>query len=104
MEAAWSAASNFDKGIHVRGSKTTRHASFRWKPKAGIDLIVNCDGVRDTIIVNVSWGGGGLAKLGNILILQVKLWAIFHGVNLAKEHGCLKIKLQSYSLKALQFN
>lgn len=49
-------------------------------------------------------GGGGLAKLGNILILQVKLWAIFHGVNLAKEHGCLKIKLQSYSLKALQFN
>ena len=58
MESAWSAASNFDKGIHVRGSKTTRHASFRWKPKAGIDLIVNCDGVRDTIIVNVSWGGG----------------------------------------------
>ena len=53
MESAWSAASNFDKGIHVRGSKTTRHASFRWKPKAGIDLIVNCDGVRDTIIVNV---------------------------------------------------
>lgn len=89
-------------------------ASIFWKPPDMGVAKVNCDGAVSHNPRNAACGGVIRDTYGNMIVafakhlgdcssLQAELWAIFYGVQLAKDRGFDRLKVESDSMIAINF-
>lgn len=101
-------------GLCRKVSHQLLNSNINWEvPVLGYAKL-NCDGAVRSFNEKAACGGvlrddngaflwGFAVKLGRCTVTQAELWAIIHGLKLAKERGYSKIMVESDSLTAVKF-